>query len=176
MGTKFHTVSVVLSIYPLILVVDHNASSISSVFPRRLTEKLMTKETAEVFWQLLTLLEHREKKSLAMRFKKIEEPPNVNCNKRPIQALPRAKQLKKMKFSGIQPSLVAEKEIFHLRDSLTNEKTRCFDLDNELKELKSRCTCWKEASAQVYVVEMYDARAKLLPRQGGKLFCNLSTS
>ncbi|KAL2499329.1 Kinesin-like protein [Abeliophyllum distichum] len=50
-------------------------------------------------------------------------------------------------------------------DSLTNEKTRCFDLDNELKELKSQCTCWKEASAEVSVVEMYDARAKLLPRQ-----------
>ncbi|KAL2522230.1 kinesin-like protein KIN-6 [Forsythia ovata] len=172
-----------------------------------------------------------------IKFKKIEEPSNVNCNKRPIQALPRAEQLKKMKFGGIEPSLVndgkknnediedcnlkgiafqskgfsgletktaslngscikladsdrkhqimqdfskalwnvlkqykkklevAEKEIFHLRDSLTNEKTRCFDLDNELKELKSRCTCWKEASGEVSVVEMYDARAKLLPRQ-----------
>lgn len=58
---------------------------------------------------------------------------------------------------------VAEKEIFQLRDSLTNEKTRCLHLDNELKELKSRCTCWKEASAEVSVVEMYDARSKLLP-------------
>ncbi|KAL2522319.1 kinesin-like protein KIN-6 [Forsythia ovata] len=211
-----------------------------------------------VSYYLRAFLWYSDSNGLGCRFKKIEEPPNVNCNKRPIQALPRAEQLKKMKFGGIEPSLiveentnrsprlttedialkevndgkknnediedcnlkgiafqskgfagletktaslngscikladsdrkhqimqdfskalwnvlkqykkkleVAEKEIFHLRDSLTNEKTRCFDLDNELKELKSRCTCWKEASGEVSVVEMYDARAKLLPRQ-----------
>ncbi|KAG8377938.1 hypothetical protein BUALT_Bualt08G0085900 [Buddleja alternifolia] len=43
-----------------------------------------------------------------IKFKNQEEPVNLTCNKRPNQALPRAEQLKKMKFSNIESSLIDE--------------------------------------------------------------------
>ncbi|PIN17293.1 Kinesin-like protein [Handroanthus impetiginosus] len=52
-----------------------------------------------------------------IKFKTLEQPVNLTCSKRPNQALPQADQLKKMKFSNCDASLVDEGNIdtgFHL--------------------------------------------------------------
>lgn len=70
----------------------------------------------------------------------------------------------------------------HLRNSLTNEKTRSldlekelirkkmrlFDLENELKELKSECTC-RKASADLFPHSVDDASFKFSQCQMAEL-------
>ncbi|KAK4429399.1 Kinesin-like protein KIN-6 [Sesamum alatum] len=46
-----------------------------------------------------------------IKFKTLEEPVNLTCNKRPNQALPREEQIKKMKFCKSESSKIAERNI-----------------------------------------------------------------
>ncbi|KAL0360529.1 UNVERIFIED_CONTAM: Kinesin-like protein KIN-6 [Sesamum radiatum] len=46
-----------------------------------------------------------------IKFKTLEEPPNLTCNKRPNQALPREEQIKKIKFSKSEASKIDEKNV-----------------------------------------------------------------
>ncbi|CAK9148301.1 unnamed protein product [Ilex paraguariensis] len=62
---------------------------------------------------------------------------------------------------------VAEIEIHNLRESLTNEKARSFELENELKDFKLGCSCWKEASAAVSVIEAVGFVENISPESKG---------
>lgn len=44
---------------------------------------------------------------------------------------------------------MAESEIEDLRENLANEKTRIFDLEKELKNLKASCTCFNIKPTEV---------------------------
>ncbi|KAK4390808.1 Kinesin-like protein KIN-6 [Sesamum angolense] len=46
-----------------------------------------------------------------IKFKTLEEPVNLTCNKRPNQALPREEQIKKIKFSKSEASKIDERNI-----------------------------------------------------------------
>ena len=51
---------------------------------------------------------------------------------------------------------MAENEIQCLRDSLTSERARSFELENELKNLKSCHSCGKEVSEEKSIVDEAD--------------------
>ncbi|KAI3464817.1 hypothetical protein Pfo_021480 [Paulownia fortunei] len=121
----------------------------------------------------------REKSSLKVDYSKNKAEKDRECQI--MQGLSKAlwtvlKQYKK-KLKEV------EIENCHLRDSLTNEKTRSldlenelisekkrlFDLENELKELKSRCTCCRKASADMFSVSLHDASFSLSQDQMAEL-------
>lgn len=53
---------------------------------------------------------------------------------------------------------MAEKEIYCLRETLTMEKARSSELENELNHLKSCYSCEKKVSAETTLVEVVESR------------------
>jgi hypothetical protein len=58
---------------------------------------------------------------------------------------------------------MAENEICCLKDNLINEKKRCSDQENEVKDFKRQSSDWREASAKVSITEFDEFGSSRFP-------------